>query len=103
MWEDYAGLHGHREAAKLLAEHEWPRLYDADRLARNEVPVAATIYTNDVYVEREFAVETAALVRGLRTWETNELRAQRAARRRRAGRRPAAGPRAGPRLTTGRA
>ncbi|HEU0245328.1 MAG TPA: alpha/beta fold hydrolase [Candidatus Limnocylindrales bacterium] len=72
MWEDYAGLHGHREAAMLLAEHPWPRLYDADRLARNEVPVAATIYTNDVYVERAFAVETAALVRGLRAWETNE-------------------------------
>ena len=72
MWEDYSGLHGHRDAAMLLAEHPWPRLYDADRLARNEVPVAATIYTNDVYVERAFAVETAALVRGLRAWETNE-------------------------------
>ena len=59
--------------ANLLAEHEWPRLYDADRLARNEVPVAATIYTNDVYVVRDFAVETAALVKGIRTWETNEL------------------------------
>jgi pimeloyl-ACP methyl ester carboxylesterase len=73
MWEDYSGLHGHREAANLLAEHEWPRLYDADRLARNEVPVAATIYTNDVYVVRDFAVETAAIVKGIRTWETNEL------------------------------
>ena len=56
----------------LLAEHPWPRLYDADRLARNEVPVAATIYTNDVYVERAFAAETAALIPGLRAWETNE-------------------------------
>ena len=73
MWQDYSGLYGHREAANLLAEHEWPPLYDADRLARNEVPVAATIYTNDVYVVRDFAVETAALVRGMRTWETNEL------------------------------
>jgi hypothetical protein len=72
MWEDFGGLHGHREAAMLLAEHPWPRLYDADRLARNEVPVVGTIYTNDVYVERAFAVETAALVRGLRSWETNE-------------------------------
>ena len=48
------------------------RLYDADRLRRNEVPVAATIYVNDVYVERAFAVETAALVGNLRAWETNE-------------------------------
>jgi pimeloyl-ACP methyl ester carboxylesterase len=72
MWEDYSGLLGHREAAAILAEHPWPALYDADRLRRNEVPVAATIYTNDVYVERAFAVETAALVANLRAWETNE-------------------------------
>ena len=62
----------HRAAAELLAEHPWPRLYDADRLRRNEVPVAATIYVDDVYVERAFAEETAALVRGLRPWITNE-------------------------------
>jgi pimeloyl-ACP methyl ester carboxylesterase len=72
MWEDYAGLRGHRDAAELLARHPWPRLYDADRLARNEVPVAATVYVDDVYVERSFAEETARGVRGLRAWITNE-------------------------------
>src|SRR5262249_40725242 len=36
MWQDYSGLHSHRAAAEVLAEHPWPRLYDADRLARNE-------------------------------------------------------------------
>jgi pimeloyl-ACP methyl ester carboxylesterase len=72
MWEDYGGLRSHREAANLLAEYPWPRLYDADRLRRNEVPVAATIYVNDLYVERDFAEETAATIRGLRTWETDE-------------------------------
>ena len=30
------------------------------QLRRNEVPVAATIYVNDLYVERAFAEETAA-------------------------------------------
>ncbi|MEI7743873.1 MAG: alpha/beta fold hydrolase [Chloroflexota bacterium] len=72
MWAEYGGLAGHREAAMLLAEHPWPRLYDADRLRANEVPVAATIYVDDVYVERSFAEETAELVRGLRPWITNE-------------------------------
>jgi pimeloyl-ACP methyl ester carboxylesterase len=72
MWDDFAGLRPHREAAHLLAEHPWPRLFDADRLARNEVPVAATIYVDDVYVERVFAEETAVLVRGLKPWITNE-------------------------------
>jgi pimeloyl-ACP methyl ester carboxylesterase len=72
MWEDYAGLRAHREAAQLLAEHSWPRLYDADRLARNEIPVAATVYVDDVYVERTLAEDTARAVRGLRAWVTNE-------------------------------
>ncbi len=73
MWEDYAGLRAQRAVAELLAEHPWPKLYDADRLRRNEVPVAATIYSNDLYVERDFAIETAATIRGLRAWETNEF------------------------------
>ena len=49
----------HREAAEILAQHQWPRLYDAAVLGRNDVPVAATIYVNDLYVERRFAEETA--------------------------------------------
>jgi hypothetical protein len=72
MWEEYSGLRAHRDAAHLLAEHPWPRMADAAALAVNEVPVAATIYVDDVYVERSFAEETASLVRGLRPWITNE-------------------------------
>lgn len=72
MWEDYAGLRPQREAAEILAAHDWPRLYDADRLAHNDVPVAATIYVDDVYVDRVFAEETARGVRGLKAWITNE-------------------------------
>ena len=72
MFEDVGGLQTHRDAAEILAEHPWPRLYDEARLARNEVPVAATIYVDDLYVERAFAEETAAGVRGLRAWITNE-------------------------------
>jgi pimeloyl-ACP methyl ester carboxylesterase len=72
MWEDYGLLDGHREAAEILAGHPWPRLYDAERLAQNDVPVVATIYVNDLYVERAFAEETAAAIRGLKPWITNE-------------------------------
>jgi pimeloyl-ACP methyl ester carboxylesterase len=72
MFEDYGALQPHRAVAEILAEHPWPRLYDAARLAVNEVPVAATIYVDDLYVERAFAEETAAAVRGLRTWITDE-------------------------------
>ncbi len=72
MFEDYGALAPLREAAELLAEHEWPRLYDAERLRANEVPVAAAIYAGDPYVERRFSEETAALIRGARAWLTSE-------------------------------
>ena len=72
MWGDYAGLRPQWAAAEILAEHQWPALYDADQLRRNSVPVAATIYVDDLYVDRDFAEETAATIKGLRTWETDE-------------------------------
>ena len=72
MFEDYGALAPLREAAELLAAHEWPRLYDAERLRANEVPVAAAVYADDPYVERAFSEETAALIRGARAWVTNE-------------------------------
>ena len=72
MFEDLSALSALKEAADMLAEFEWPKLYEADALARNDVPVAAAIYVDDIYVERRFSEETAALVRGLRPWVTNE-------------------------------
>jgi hypothetical protein len=72
MWEDYGQLRSHRAAAEILAEHPWPKLYDAEQLAHNEIPVSATIYVDDLYVERRFAEETASQIRGLRPWITNE-------------------------------
>jgi len=72
MFEDYGALAPLREAAGILAAHEWPRLYDPARLAANDVPVAAAIYATDMYVERAFSEETAASIRGLRPWLTNE-------------------------------
>ena len=72
MFEDYRALSPLREAAELLAEREWPRLYDPDALERNDVPVAAAIYVNDMYVERSFSEDTAERIRGARAWITNE-------------------------------
>jgi pimeloyl-ACP methyl ester carboxylesterase len=62
-----------REAAGILAERDdWPPLYDPARLAANEVPVAAAVYYDDMYVDREFAMQTARAIRGLQTWVTSE-------------------------------
>jgi pimeloyl-ACP methyl ester carboxylesterase len=72
MFEEMSALVPLREAAELLAQHEWPRLYDPHVLAGNDVPVAAAVYTDDMYVERAFSEETAAHVRRLRPWVTSE-------------------------------
>jgi pimeloyl-ACP methyl ester carboxylesterase len=72
MFEEYGALRPLAEAAEILAQHEWPALYDAEQLARNDVPSAAAIYAEDMYVEREFSEQTAAAIRGLRPWLTNE-------------------------------
>ena len=72
MLDDYGALLPLREAAHLLAERVWPRLYDSGRLAGNEVPVAAAIYADDMYVDRALSEQTAALIRGLRVWLTSE-------------------------------
>jgi pimeloyl-ACP methyl ester carboxylesterase len=62
-----------REAASILAERDdWPPLYDPTRLAANDVPVAAAVYYNDMYVDRKFSMQTAQAIRGLRTWVTSE-------------------------------
>ncbi|SIR80775.1 alpha/beta fold hydrolase [Micromonospora avicenniae] len=62
-----------REAARLLAQREeWPDLYDPRQLARNEVPVAAAVYHDDMYVDTGDSLASARAVRGLRTWITNE-------------------------------
>ncbi|XAS65801.1 alpha/beta fold hydrolase [Micrococcaceae bacterium Sec5.8] len=63
-----------RNVAQLLAEKDdWPPLYDAERLALNTVPVAAAVYSADIYVERAFSLETASAVRGLQVWESADF------------------------------
>jgi hypothetical protein len=73
MFEEDPSLSPLRGAAHLLAESTgWPPLYDAAQLAANEVPCAAAIYYDDMFVAREHSIATARAIRGLRTWITNE-------------------------------
>ncbi|GAA3387697.1 alpha/beta fold hydrolase [Streptomyces roseoviridis] len=63
-----------RETAEhLAARTDWPPLYDPARLAANEVPVAAAVYHDDMYVDTAHSLETARAIRGLRTWVTDEF------------------------------
>ncbi|WP_406276810.1 alpha/beta hydrolase [Streptomyces sp. NBC_00191] len=62
-----------RESAGLLAARtDWTPLYDPARLAANQVPVAAAVYHDDMYVDTEHSLRTARTIRGLRTWVTDE-------------------------------
>jgi hypothetical protein len=61
------------EAADILAARDdWPPLYDPARLAANEVPAAAAVYYNDMYVDRELSMQTAGAIGGLQAWVTSE-------------------------------
>jgi proline iminopeptidase len=73
MFEEIRELRPFRPAVEALAERDdWPPLYDADRLAANEVPVAAAVYFDDMYVDAGLQLETAARVGNTQAWVTNE-------------------------------
>ncbi|HET7328548.1 MAG TPA: alpha/beta fold hydrolase [Nocardioidaceae bacterium] len=73
MFDEDPALVDLREVAhRLAAKDDWPALYDLPQLQRNTVPVAAAVYHDDMYVDREHSLETASAVHGVRTWVTNE-------------------------------
>ncbi|MEV6373176.1 alpha/beta fold hydrolase [Micromonospora musae] len=73
MFEEIAELRPFRAAVELLATRsQWPPLYDPDRLAANEIPVAAAVYHDDMYVDAGLQLDTASRVGNIRTWITNE-------------------------------
>ncbi|GGP33224.1 alpha/beta fold hydrolase [Streptomyces melanogenes] len=73
MFEEIAALRPFAGAADLLARRtDWPQLYDTDRLAANEVPLAAIVYHDDMYVDAGLSLGTARRVGACRVWVTNE-------------------------------
>ncbi|MGW3284890.1 alpha/beta fold hydrolase [Streptomyces sp. NPDC001002] len=74
MFDSDPALRPLRETAELLAARtDWTPLYDPARLAANEVPVAAAVYHDDMYVDATHSLRTARAIRGLRTWVTDEF------------------------------
>lgn len=73
MFQESGALTPLREAADLLASHDWPHLYAPDVLEHTDVPTAAAVYTEDMYVERAFSEETLGRIRGARGWVTSEF------------------------------
>ncbi|GAA3305232.1 alpha/beta fold hydrolase [Glutamicibacter nicotianae] len=72
-FSDDPALRPLEDVARILAEHEgFGPLYDLDVLAKNKVPVAAAVYHDDVYVDRELSLRTASQVAGLQVWVTED-------------------------------
>jgi len=73
MFQEIRSLRPWAEAADVLAAMtDWPALYDLDRLHRNEVPLCAAVYFDDMYVDAELQLQTAREVPNVRAWVTNE-------------------------------
>jgi hypothetical protein len=73
MFEQYECLKPLKEAADLLAEKsDWGKLYDAETLANNSVPVSCAVYADDMFVEMDISRETLALMPNAKAWITNE-------------------------------
>ncbi|AIY02204.1 putative prolyl aminopeptidase [Arthrobacter sp. PAMC 25486] len=74
MFEEIRLLRPFAGAVNELARREtFSELYDLDRLAANEVPVAAAVYFDDMYVDAGLQLATASAVGNVHAWVTNEF------------------------------
>ena len=74
QFDEIASLRPFRDAALALHERgDHPELYDLAQLAKNEVPVAAAMYHDDMFVPIEFAEATRDAVPNMHLWITNEF------------------------------
>lgn len=73
LFEEDPALQPLSAVAQLLADKsDWPPLYDAVRLAGNEVPVYAAVYAEDMFVPRELSLATVRGVGSVTAWLTDE-------------------------------
>jgi hypothetical protein len=73
MFAQVRALRPFQAAAQTLAARTaWEPLYDLDRLAANEVPLAAVQYVDDPYVDLDLALGTADGIGNAQVWVTNE-------------------------------
>lgn len=74
MFEDYSELRKVDDVANRIAnDSDWPQLYDEEQLIRNEVPVYAATYVEDMYVDFDLSMETASKVKGCKVFTTNVM------------------------------
>jgi proline iminopeptidase len=73
MFREIRSLRSFEAAAEALARHpRYPPLVDTARLAANEIPVAAVIYFDDLYVDSGLSLETLGRIGNAQGWVTSE-------------------------------
>jgi proline iminopeptidase len=74
MFEQERQLRPFRGAVELLMEEgHWNRIYDAERLAQNSVPLQAAVYYDDMYVDSGMQLDTLSRVGNAHAWVTNSF------------------------------
>ncbi|KAF2731732.1 alpha/beta-hydrolase [Polyplosphaeria fusca] len=74
MLDSYPELRKLKTVAENLAQtKDWPKLYDDEQLSRNEVPVYAAVYYDDMYVDFDLSMERARNIKGCKTFITNAM------------------------------
>ncbi|MBT1165951.1 alpha/beta fold hydrolase [Bifidobacterium simiarum] len=73
MFDEISELKPFKPAVDLLMQREvWPKIYDVEALAANEVPLQALVYFDDLYVDSGIQLDTLSRVGNAEAWVTNE-------------------------------
>ena len=74
MFEDYSELRKVADVAQTVASSaDWSPLFDEQQLAKNEVPVYAASYIEDMYVDFDLGMETARKIKNCKVFVTNVM------------------------------
>ncbi|GJJ11753.1 hypothetical protein Clacol_005991 [Clathrus columnatus] len=74
MFDDYAGLRPFKGAAEILAQKtDWPPLFNLKQLMKNEVPVSAMTFLDDMYIDFDLSQDTTERINNVEQCITNQL------------------------------
>ncbi|KAF9471207.1 hypothetical protein BDN70DRAFT_774035, partial [Pholiota conissans] len=72
MFKDYANLRPWAGAAEISAQDaNWAPRYDLEQLSKNQVPVSAVTYFDDMYLDFGSAQDTASKIKDTEQYMTN--------------------------------
>lgn len=74
IFEEDSALHAFKPAMDVLMQDtSWGKIYDIDQLKRNDIPVYAAVYFDDMYVDSGLQLDTLSRVGNSHAWVTNEF------------------------------